>query len=190
MQRTVKTDSLAVIRAAALRYASDLPKIGTSGSSLPQNPCSASSSGSVPVRNWMMNLHPSHKLWTAGGLAFCSQCGAVSQGGSKTRLSLVCGSRSGKSTTRPRLVGQNVKACRMPAGSMWRTKQLLCGKLRGVGKSVWPNGTPGRVTIVPSRIFPHPVAESTGISSGSPVVFPTQNPHPIDIGGAVVPFPA
>ena len=125
--------------------------------------------------------------WTAGVLAFCSECGAVSQGDRGTRLSLGCGTKRGKITTRPRLVGQHLRACKMHAGSIWRTKQLLAGKLRGVGKTVWPNGTAGSVTIVPSRIFPHPVSAAAGTSSGS-VDSPTGNtPHPIAIGREVLP---
>ena len=124
-----------------------------------------------------MNLHPSHKLWTAGGLAFCSVCGAVSQGTfslDKSRLSLTCGSKPGRITTRPRLIGQHSRLCKMPAGSIWKVQQLLSGRLRGVGKSVWPDGTPGGTVLVPSRLFPYPVEFSTGN-------------HPIEIGGAVDP---
>ncbi len=187
LSRAIKTESLASIRAAALLYAENLPKLGTTRDTLPRNPSSARSSGSVFGSNWMMNLHPSHRLWTAGGLAFCSECGAVSQGGSKTRLSQACGTKKGKISTRPRLIGPNPKACKMPAGSIWRTRQLLAGKLRGVGKSVWPNGTNGKTIIVPSRIFPQPVGRTGGLSSGSDVVFPMSNPLPIDIGRAVSP---
>ncbi len=68
-----------------------------------------------------------------------------------------------------------------------RRSELLSGKLRGVGKSVWPNGTAGNVVIVPLRISPHPVSEPAGSSSGS-VDFPTENSHPIDIGRAVLPL--
>ena len=138
-------------------------------------PATPSSASFHPSRNWLMNLHPSHRLWTAGGLAFCSECGALSQGCSRTRLSIGCGTRSGKKTTRPRQVGQNPRPCKTPAGSVWRTKQLLAGRLRGVGKSEWPDGTPGSTIAVPSRIFPFPVN------------FPTGNRHPIDIGEAVHP---
>ena len=148
LRKSTKVQSLQVIRAATLSYGGDLPKLGTTLSTAPlHDPSSASSASAIPVRSWMMHLHPSHKLWTAGGLALCSECGAVSQGDRGTRLSLGCGTKRGKVTTRPRLVGQHSRACKMPAGSIWRTKHLLAGKLRGVGKTVWPNGTAGSVIL-------------------------------------------
>ena len=110
-----------------------------------------------------MNLHPSHKLWLAGGLAFCSQCGSVSAGTVKTRLSVPCGSKPGKKTTRPKLVGQTASGASMPAGSVYRTKKLLRGELKGTGKANWPDGTRGNVAIIPTRVFPHPVEQASSV---------------------------
>ena len=136
-KRNDKAASLKVIRAAALQYAENLPKVGTTlASATLFQPATASRATFHPSNNWLVNLHPSHRLWTAGGLAFCSECGAVSQGTSKGRLSLGCGTKLGKVTTRPRLIGQNPRASKMPAGSVWKTQQLLSGMLRGVGKTV------------------------------------------------------
>jgi hypothetical protein len=47
---------------------------------------------------------------------------------------------------------------------IWKIQQLLSGRLRGVGKSVWPDETPGGTVIVPSRLFPFPVEFSQEIT--------------------------
>ena len=150
----VKAQSKEAIRQAALKYAEQLPKKGTTIRTVPASQPAVASSVTAPTCSWIMKLHPSHRLWAAGGLAFCSFCGAVSAGGRKTRLSLICGSRPGKVTTRPKLIGEGRQAKKMPGGSEWRTRKLLAGTL--VGKSCWPNGVSKEVTIVPARVFPHP----------------------------------
>ena len=150
----VKAQAKVAIQQAALKYAEQLPKKGTTIRTVPARQPSVASSVTVPTCSWIMKLHPSHRLWAAGGLAFCSSCGAVSAGGRKTRLSLLCGSRPGKVTTRPKLIGEGRQAKTMPGGSEWRTRKLLAGTL--VGKSRWPNGVSKEVTIIPARVFPHP----------------------------------
>ena len=149
----VKASSREAIKAAAAKYVETLPKKGTTlRTAPPHHPALASSANRPPQGSWILKLHSSHRLWAAGGLAFCSECGAVSQGLQKTRLSLCCGSKPGKSSTRPKLIGQSSKARKMPGGSQWRIKKLLSGSL--VGMPRWPDGTSKEVTIVPARVFP------------------------------------
>ena len=94
----VKASSKEAIKAAAAaKYVETLPKKGTTvRTAPPSHPAVASSAHRPSQGSWILKLHASHKLWAAGGLAFCSECGAVSQGVKKTRLSLCCGSRPGK----------------------------------------------------------------------------------------------
>ncbi len=150
-----QVESLAAIKIAALQYVENLPKKGTTIRTAPILQPSLARSARVPnLSNWVLKLHPSHKLWAAGGLAFCQECGAVSQGNRKTRLTSMCGSRPGKRTTRPKLIGEGKQAKKMPGGSEWRTRKLLSGNL--VGMSKWPDGTSKEVIIVPARVFPSP----------------------------------
>ena len=142
----------------ALRFADHLPAVGTTVGTIQRPAAVAAQAPFQDSGNWMMLTHPSHRLWLAGGLAFCSECGSVSAG-ARNRLFERCGSRPGKQTTRPRLVGQSSdRPSKMPAGSIYRTKKLLQGVLKPTGRKLWPNGTPGQVTIVPTRFFPLPLA--------------------------------
>ena len=153
----VKAESLAAIKQAALQYVETLPKKGTTLRTVPPPPLAlARSARAPPSGSWVLKLHASHKLWAAGGLAFCQSCGTVSQGVRRTRLSIVCGSKPGKTTTRPKLIGQGQQARNMPGGSEWRIRKLLSGNLAGMDE--WPDGTSKEVTIVPARVFPYPVA--------------------------------
>ena len=68
----VKAASEEAIKKAALKYVETLPKKGTTLRTAPLNqPALARSARVHPINNWIMQLHPSHKLWAAGGLAFC-----------------------------------------------------------------------------------------------------------------------
>ncbi len=159
----VKAEAKKAIYEAAQQYVERLPLKGTTLRTAPILIPSLARSAREVTSPWIKKLHHSHKLWAAGGLAFCSECGAVSSGGRKTRLSLVCGSKPGMRTTRPKLIGEGKMARRMPGGSEWRIKKLLSGTL--VGKSRWPDGTSKEVTIVPTRVFPGLFSTNSNVES-------------------------
>ena len=149
----IKVDSRKAISEAALQFVETLPKKGTTLRTTPLfQPLQASLACRVTLPAWVKKLNPSHKLWSAGGLAFCQECGAVSKGLIRTRLSDYCGSRPGRSTTLPKLIGQGKMARNMPGGSEWKIRSLLSGHL--AGSKEWPDGDSKEVIKVLVRVFP------------------------------------
>jgi hypothetical protein len=149
----IKVESRQAISEAALLFVESLPKKGTTLNTAPLfQPMQASAACSINLPAWVKKLNPSHKLWSAGGLAFCQECGAVSIGRIRTRLSDRCGSRPGRSTTRPKLIGQGSRARRMPGGSEWKIRRLLSGHLAGLKE--WPDGDSKEVIELPLKVFP------------------------------------
>ena len=123
---------------------------------------------------WMMGLHPSHRLWHAGGLAFCSKCGSVCMGVSKTELFRECGHRGRVKDSLARVRAPlSVKNKVIPPGSEGRIRRLIKGKI-DYGRARWPDGTAKDVVIPPSRFIPvrkaDPVSFSSAVESSAGVL--------------------
>ena len=83
--------------------------------------------GAQSIPRWAAQLRwQSHKLYSAGGLVFCSQCGHMASCFRKGALTRSCASG---------------KLVAIPKGSEFRRDQLLMGSLAGTTLTEWPNGT-------------------------------------------------
>ena len=102
---------------------------------------------------WMLiSLHPSHTLWQAGGICFCSVCCLLSSGWSKnSNLHMNCGSkfalRKGLDASRPTRL-------RIPSGSQGRLRRLSKGELPW-SFDAWPNGAKKDEKFPPVRVYPN-----------------------------------
>ena len=155
----VSKASLSVLKDARVSLIDRLPQkfhmqVSTPGS------VAAQVKPDTPV--WMLSLHPSHTLWQAGGISFCSVCGLLSSGWSKnSNLHRVCGSKFGK---RKGLDTSAPSIRRLPAGSEGRLRRLTKGKLPWCFEA-WPNGAKKDVKIPPIRLFPNKRGWSPAVSS-------------------------
>lgn len=90
---------------------------------------------------WMFRLHRSHQLYVAGGLVFCSKCGALQSMPRKTRLADVCIPLPEFSPSNPH----------QRHGSHSKISLLIKGSLTGTHLTRWPNGAKKSVKIRPLR---------------------------------------
>lgn len=87
-------------------------------------------------KRWMLQFHPSHVLWLAGGVCFCSGCGSINSTPRKTLLSEEC---IPVSEDNPKIK---------------KIQHLLTeGSLQNTHFSSWPIGLSASQKIIPVRFF-------------------------------------